>query len=66
MLGVVDEVVGIELSDVERAKEILYGYPSLSAGDGVHVAVMLRRRLRRIMSFDRGFDAFPGIERIAE
>jgi uncharacterized protein len=64
VLGVVDEVVPIERVDVEQAKRVLDGTPRLSARDALHVAVMHRREVGRIMSFDSGFDAVPGIERL--
>ncbi len=62
--GVVDGVFPIDVGDVERAKTILHGHPSLSARDAVHVATMERHGATRIMSFDRGFDGYPGIERL--
>lgn len=64
MLGVVDEVFPIELIDVEQAKRVLDGTPALSARDALHVAVMRRREVGRIMSFDGGFDLVPGLERL--
>jgi uncharacterized protein len=64
VLGVVDEVFPIERVDVEQAKRVLDGTPGLSARDALHVAVMRRREVSRIMSFDRGFDEVPGIERL--
>jgi len=64
ILGVVDEVVPVEQADVESAKDILLGYSSLSARDALHLAVMRHRNVKRIMSFDRGLDAFPGVERV--
>jgi uncharacterized protein len=64
VLGVVDEVFPIERVDVEEAKRVLDGTPGLSARDALHVAVMRRREVSRIMSFDSGFDAVPGIERL--
>jgi uncharacterized protein len=64
LLGVVDAVYGIELEDVERAKEILYGMPELSARDALHVAIMRRHEIGQIMSFDTGFDIVPGIKRL--
>lgn len=39
-------------------------HPELSAGDALHVAMMKRHGVGRIMSFDGGFDAVEGIERI--
>lgn len=64
LLGVVDEVYPIEIADVERAKSIVLGGSRMSARDAIHLAVMERRRVRRIMSFDSGFDSQPGITRL--
>ena len=64
LLGVVDDVLSVERRDVERAKDIVHGHPDLSARDAVHLAIMERVGAKRIMSFDRGFDTFPGIERL--
>ena len=64
LLGVVDEVFAVELSDAERAKDIVYGHPRISARDAIHLASMERHGITRIMSFDSGFDAFPGVIRL--
>lgn len=64
LLGVVDEVFPVDLSGVERAKTIVLGSVTLSARDALHLAVMKKQGVDRILSFDRGFDGFPGIERI--
>ena len=66
LLGVVDEVFAVELADAERAKRIVLGNSRLSARDALHLAVMERQGISRIMSFDTGFDGFPGITRIAQ
>jgi len=66
LLGVVDEVYPVEQADVEAAKTLLDGIPSLSARDALHVGVMKRREVGRILSFDAGFDAVPGLVRLAE
>jgi predicted nucleic acid-binding protein len=50
---------------VERAKQILFTTQGLSARDALHLAVMERHRVTRIMSFDGGFDDFPGITRLS-
>ncbi len=65
LLGVVDDVFAIERDDVERAKGVLLGSRELSARDAVHVAVMLRHDVRRVMSFDADFDGHPGVTRVA-
>jgi predicted nucleic acid-binding protein len=64
-LGVVDEVLPIERQDAEGARDILLRYTSLSARDAIHAAIMRRYGIERIMTFDRGFDAYPGIERLS-
>lgn len=64
VLGVVDEVYPVELADVQRAKEIVLGAGRLSSRDALHAAVMERREVRRIMSFDAGFDALAWVERV--
>jgi predicted nucleic acid-binding protein len=64
LLGVVDEVFAVDQAAVERAKEIVLGQKSLSARDAVHIALMQIHGIRRILSFDRGFDGFPGITRL--
>lgn len=62
--GLVDEIFSIEVADVERSKAIVLERARLSARDALHAAVMERRRITRVMSFDSGFDALPGIERL--
>lgn len=65
LLGIIDEVLPIDLATVERAKEILLGSQRLSARDCLHLAVMERHGIESILSFDSGFDGFPGIKRLA-
>jgi predicted nucleic acid-binding protein len=62
---VVDVVYPIEFDDVQRARRILATTPRLSARDALHVAVMQAHDVGRILSFDRGFDGIPGIERVS-
>ena len=64
LLDVVDEVFPVEREDVEGAKRVVLGSSQLSARDAVHVAVMRRRRVRRILTFDSGFDGVPGVTRV--
>jgi len=64
LLGVVDEVFPVDLADVQRAKEILLGVRGLSARDSVHIATMQRHGVETVMSFDRGFDAYPAVQRL--
>lgn len=61
--NVVDDVLSIEASDVERARALVSGLADLSARDALHAAVMERHGIERIMTFDRGFDSVPGVRR---
>lgn len=65
LLGVADEVFEVDRADVEQAKEVLLGRYGVSARDALHVAVVRRRDVSAIMSFDAGFDAVPGITRVS-
>lgn len=66
LLGAVDEVFPIDQPVVERAKQFVLGYRRLSARDAVHLAVMGRHGITQILSFDTGFDGFPGITRLSQ
>ena len=60
----VDEVLPIEPRDVYRAKDLLLSSRKLAARDALHAAVMEHHKIRRLMSFDTGYDGLPGIERL--
>lgn len=61
--ALVDEVFSIDAAIVERAKAIVLGRRRLSARDAVHVAVMEVHGVAEIMTFDVGFEGYPGIAR---
>jgi uncharacterized protein len=65
LLGVVDEVMSVDSAAVEHAKQIVLAYRRLSARDAIHLSVMEQNAIRQILSFDSGFDTFPGIERLS-
>jgi len=65
LLGVVDQVLEVNRISAERAKEIVLGHRRLSARDAIHLAVMEQHGIKRILSFDSGFDGFPGVERLS-
>jgi hypothetical protein len=65
LLGVVDEVFPIDGRVLERAKNIVLGRTQLSARDALHLAIMQEQGITKILSFDKGFDGLPGIERIS-
>lgn len=64
LLGVVDVIHPIEIEDVSRARRLVEGSVGGSARDAIHIAVMQRRDIRRILTFDAGFDGIAGIERV--
>lgn len=64
LTGVVDVLYPVERGDVERAKDLLFGLGGLSARDAIHVAIMRRYDVERILSFDAGFDTVPWITRL--
>ncbi len=65
LLGIVDEVFPIGLTDVERATRLVLSTERLSARDAVHLAVMQSRNVGQVMSFDRAFDGIPGLTRVS-
>ncbi|MFH1572336.1 MAG: type II toxin-antitoxin system VapC family toxin [Acidobacteriota bacterium] len=64
LFGIVDDVFPIDAAAVRRAKSIVMGNPRLSARNAIHISVMELQNVQRIMSFDAGFDGWPGIERL--
>jgi hypothetical protein len=64
LAGVVDDVLPIEAVDVTNARDVLLSRARLSARDALHVAVMKRHGIERVMSFDAGFDEVGWIERV--
>jgi hypothetical protein len=65
LLGIVDQVLPIDRTVAERAKEIVLGTRQMSARDAVHLAVMEQHGIDQILTFDSGFDGFPGITRLS-
>ena len=64
LLEVVDDVIPVDLPIVQRAREIVIGYPEMTARDAVHAAVMGEHGINEILSFDTHFDHLPGITRV--
>ena len=65
LLGIADQVLPVDAAAAGRAKEIVMGHRQMSARDALHLAIMERYGVERILSFDAGFDGFPGIERLS-
>jgi hypothetical protein len=64
LLELSDEILPIDGDTVLRAKEIVLRGAGVSARDAIHLAVMARESIDRILTFDRGFDRHPGVRRI--
>jgi uncharacterized protein len=62
--AIVDQVLAVESADVFAAKDLVHAHPKMSSRDAVHAAVMRRRKITEILSFDHGFDAVAGIKRL--
>jgi predicted nucleic acid-binding protein len=65
LLDLVDQVMAVDQLIAERAKEIVLGHRQLSARHAIHLAVMEHHGIEQILSFDTGFDGFPGITRLS-
>jgi predicted nucleic acid-binding protein len=64
LLSIVDEVLAIDLTDLLRARDILGETKRLSASDCLHVAVMERHGIEKILSFDGGYDQVTAVTRL--
>jgi predicted nucleic acid-binding protein len=58
-------VFSVTLADTDRAKALIASAPGIGVRDAVHAAVMLNNDVRAIATFDEGFDAIEGIDRLS-
>jgi predicted nucleic acid-binding protein len=63
-VGLCSTIFPVTLADTDRARDLVRGGIPASMRDLVHAAVMLNNDVRRIASFDGGFDRVKGIERL--
>ena len=56
-------VFPVTLADTDRTRDLLRQAPGVGVRDALHAAVMLNDEVKRIASFDRGFDRHPKLER---
>lgn len=61
---VVDETFAVDMQTVDQARALLLGLTQLSARDALHLAVMQRHDITRLLSFDTGFDEVNWVERL--
>jgi predicted nucleic acid-binding protein len=62
--ALVTHVYPVDMDDILRAQSLVLDATALFARDAIHVAVMRRNKIKRVLSFDRGFDGLAGIERL--
>ena len=62
--AIADEILTFGMQEIRAAKSIIDSVDGVSARDALHVAIMRSSRVDRILSFDRGFDAFPELDRL--
>ena len=58
--SIVDEALTFSLLEVREARAIIESVRGISAYDAIHVAVMRRAGIGRILSVDRGLTTAPG------
>ena len=63
--AIADDILTFGISEVRAARTLIGSLDGLSARDALHVAVMQKVGIDRIMSFDSGFDNCPGINRLS-
>ena len=62
--AIADEILTFGMQEIRAARSIIDAVDGVSARDSLHVAIMRSSRVDRILSFDRGFDAFPELDRL--
>ncbi len=62
--AIADEILTFGMSEIRSARALIDSIDGLSARDALHVAVMRKAGTNRILSFDSGFDACPGFDRL--
>ena len=62
--AIADNILTFGMPEIRAARSLIDLVKGISARDALHVAVMRKAGVRRILSFDSGFDSVPEIERI--
>ena len=62
--GIANRALSYGMDEIHAAKSLIEFVPDISARDALHAAVMRSAGITRILSYDKGFDAIPGIERL--
>ena len=62
--AIADDILTYGMPEIRSARALIASVDGISARDALHVAVMRKAGTSRILSFDAGFDACPGIDRL--
>ena len=57
-------VLPVSLADTDRARDLLGDATGISARDAIHAAVMMNHGIKKIATFDQGFDRVAGVDRV--
>ena len=57
-------VLSFGMPEIHEARDLIHSVNGISARDALHAAVMRHNGISRILSYDRGFDSIPDIERL--
>ena len=61
---IVRDILSFGIAEIHEARGLIRSVRGLSARDALHVAVMQSAGISQVLSYDTGFDAVPGIERL--
>ena len=64
VVRIVPTLLPIEKADVVLAARLLTAHAGLEPRDAIHAAAMLNRGITHLYSYDRHFDAIPGLTRL--
>ena len=62
--AITDEVLAFAMPEIRAARALIDSTDGLSARDALHAAIMQQAGVNRILSFNDGFDACSGIDRL--
>ncbi len=62
--SLVSAVLTYGMPEIHAARALVGLVDGISARDALHAAVMRQAGISQILSYDQGFDAIPGIERL--
>ena len=62
--SIANSALSYGMDEIRAARSLIESVPGISARDALHAAVMQQAGITRILSYDRGFDAIPSIERL--